>query len=145
MAREEILTPHEASDKYFFLRNVDKMMTAVIEPVMRGIIKELRSRGKEAVIVRESQSISESGTLQYRHITLILSTDDRKPVYRFSAYPGIGFVADSHNETILVREKRITAAGKRERITGRYRVDEITDDLAEKHIRTFLPGVLKKS
>lgn len=145
MARDQILTTHQASEKYFFLRNADKMMTTVIEPVMREIIKELRSRGQEAVIFREGQSISESGTLQYRHITVIFSADNRKPAYRFSAYPAIGFVADSHNETILVREKRITAAGKRERITGRYRIDEITGDLAEKHIRTFLPGVLKKS
>lgn len=144
MAREERPTVSHASDKYFFLKNADQKMTTVVEPVMRGIIKELHSHGQEAVIVKQCQSISESGTLQYRHITLILSVDNKKPAYNFSPYPAIGFVADSHNETILVREKRSTAYSKKESITGAYRIDEITVDLVEKYIRAFLPKVLKK-
>ena len=70
MYREENLTLRKASEQYLFLKNADQKMTTVIEPVMRSIIKELHSRGQEAVISKECQSISESGTLQYRHITL---------------------------------------------------------------------------
>lgn len=133
-----------ASEKYFFLKTVDQITTRVIEPAMRKIIEELHSRGQEAVIAKECQSVSESGTLQYRHITLVLSADTRKPAYNFSPYPAIGFVADSHSETILVREKRVTATGKKESITGEYRIGEITEDLVARYIIAFLPKVLKK-
>ena len=144
MYREENLTLRKASEQYLFLKNADQKMTTVIEPVMRSIIKELHSRGQEAVISKECQSISESGTLQYRHITLILSADNKKPAYNFSPYPAIGCVADSLNETILVREKKVTTTGKKENITGEYRIDEITAYLVEKYIKNFLPKVLKK-
>jgi hypothetical protein len=144
VAHEGRLTVRYAGDKYFFLKNADQKMTTVIEPLMRGIIKELHSYGQEAVIVKQCQSITPRGTLQYRHITLVLSGDKRKPAYNFSPYPAIGFIADSLNETILVREKRFTAYGKKESITGSYHIDEITVDLVEKYIRAFLPKVSKK-
>lgn len=134
----------QADEKYFFLKTVDQTMTKVIEPVMRGIIKELHSHDQEAVIVKQCQIITDSGTLQHRHITLILSADNKKPVYNFSPFPAISFVADSHSETILVREKRVTATGKKESITGECRIGEITEDLVAKYIRAFLPKVLKK-
>lgn len=132
-----------AGEKYLFLKTVEEVTTKVIEPAMRKIIKELHSRGQEAIIARECQSITESGALRQRHITLILSDDNRKPAYNFLLYPAIGFVADSQNERILVQEKRVTATGKRENIAGECRIGEITGDLVEKYIRTFLPKVLK--
>lgn len=135
---------NQAIDKYFFLKNADQRMTVVIEPVMKEISKELHHSGHESVIIKEHQTISKNGTLHHRHISLIISTPDKKPACNLVKYPAIAFVADSDKKIVWVREKKIAAKDNRERNAGEYRIGEITRQLVEKHIRNFLREALGK-
>jgi len=137
-------TMHQAADKYFFLKDVDHRMTIVIEPVMKEISKELQSRGHGSAIIKEYQSISDTGNLRHRHISLIIITDNKRPAYN-SKYSAIAFVANSNKKTVWVREKTIGSEGQRERNTGEYQVGEITRQLVEKHIRNFLLEALENT
>ncbi|MBP7529983.1 MAG: hypothetical protein KA801_18830 [Syntrophorhabdaceae bacterium] len=145
--RQQETTPtmHQAIDKYFFLKNADHRMTVVIEPVMKEISKELQSRGHESAIIKECQTLSKSGTLHHRHISLIIFTGDKKPACNLVKYPVIAFVADSEKRIVWVREKKIVAKDNRERNAGEYRIGEITRQLVEKHIHNFLREALRKT
>jgi len=136
-------TTSQAMDKYFFLKNADRRMTIVIEPVMREMSKRLRSHGHESVVVRESQSISNTGNLQHRHISLIVFARNGKPT-NLTKCPAIAFVANSDKKTVWVREKTMVSNGSRERNAGEYQVGAITRQLVEKHIRSFLPEALAR-
>lgn len=138
-------TMRQAVDKYFFLKEADKQMNTVIEPVMREIAAELQSRGRAATIFKECQTVTDNGTVQPRHISLILSTENKRPACGSSRHPSISFVADSDAKTVWVRERKISSRGKKEFNVGEYQVDQITRQLIEKHIRGFLPEALKKA
>jgi hypothetical protein len=137
-------TMSQAIDKYFFLKDADRRMTAVIEPVMKDISKKLQSHGHESAIVRESQSISQSGNLQHRHISLIILPRNRKPA-NLAKCPAIAFVANSDKKTVWVREKTMVSNRSRERTTGEYQLREITWQLVENHILDFLPETLRRT
>lgn len=138
------LTLSQALDRYFFLKDADHIMTAVIDPVMKEISKKLQSRGHGSIIVRESQSISDNGYLRLRHISLIITSRKTKPAGP-SKHPLISFVANSDRKTVWVLEKTIVADGSKERNAGEYKVGEITCQIVEKHIRRFLPEALGKT
>ncbi|OPY00733.1 MAG: hypothetical protein A4E60_02125 [Syntrophorhabdus sp. PtaB.Bin047] len=137
-------TLRQALDRYFFLKDAEHIMTAVIEPVMKEISMKLRSRGHESSIVRESQSISDSGYLRLRHISLIIAARKTKPA-GLAKHPVIAFVANSEKKMVWVLEKTIVPDGSKERNAGEYQVAEITRQIVEKHIRRFLPEALGKT
>lgn len=134
----------QALDKYFFLKDADHRMTVVIEQVMKEVSKKLQLHGHESSIVREPQSISQSGDLRRRHISLIIFTGKTKPVSP-SKYPAIAFVANSDKKVVRVVEKTIASDGSKERNAGEYQIGEITRQVVERHIRLFLPEVLGKT
>jgi len=137
-------TLSQALDRYFFLKDAEHIMTAVIEPVMKEISKKLRSSGHESSIIMESQSISDSGCLRLRHISLIITARKTEPS-GLSKHPIIAFVANSDKKMVWVLEKTMVPDGSKERNAGEYRVGELTRQIVEKHIRCFLPEALGKT
>ncbi len=142
---ETVPTMRQAMDMYFFLKNADKKMNAVIEPVMREIAERLHSQGQESVIAKQCQALSSNGNLQHRNISLILVTGNKRPACNVSSYPAIAFVANSDRGTLWVRERSIGPDWKKERSTGEYQIDAITRQLVEKHIITWLHRLSAKS